>query len=118
MCSVYSTQRFFFNTYIKFGTRKECDPGPSPGDDETFLDVSLASVESPVYRSRIPFYCFGCDLIFRGYFTAGGMKRCETDGSCVASSADPSSVLFGSGGESGDDVTVPDPLCVRADGYN
>ena len=72
-CARFTVHRDFFNTYIKFGTRKECDPGPSPGDDddETFLDGSLASVESPVCRSRIPFYCFGCDLIFRGYFTAG-----------------------------------------------
>ena len=98
----------FFNTYIKFGTRKECDPGPSPGDDETFLDVSLASVESPVYRSRIPFYCFGCELIFVVILRQG--RRMDHG---LLAPLTRRWVSSGSGGESGDDVTVPDPLCVR-----
>ena len=58
------------------------DPGPTPGDHDTLPDVSLASVESPLYRSRIPFYCFGFDL----FILRQTVKRRETDGSWTASS--------------------------------
>ena len=101
---VYTTQRFLIHKVCY--QPQTFDPGPTPWDRDTLSDVSLTSVESPLYRSRIPFYCFGFGPGFLCLFYGRVAKR--MDHALLASSGDP--LALGSGSEWGDEVIVPDPL--------